>query len=169
MVETQPSSAAVRGPVRSPRDRWWVRAITGAGAFWLANLVISLTPIAAEYRSALSITYVPMLLEAAVGGLLVAGGVVLVLARFPDHVPGREPLGKALALAAAALVLLTVLVEVPSKLSSDLADPGRWLLVGAAFNTIRLLALGVAIGLVTRTRTAQQERHQQVAKGKERS
>jgi hypothetical protein len=47
-------------------------AIAGASAFWIVNLLISLTPVAADYRSALSIRYVPMLIEAALGGLLTA-------------------------------------------------------------------------------------------------
>ena len=49
--------------------------VVGGLAFWVANLAISLTPIAAEYRAALSIPYVPMLVEALVGGLLIALGV----------------------------------------------------------------------------------------------
>lgn len=129
----------------------WLRSVAaGAVAFWSANLVISLTPIAEDYRSAMSIAYVPMLVEAAVGGLLIAGVVGLVLVRFPGRVPGNHPLSRALWLSVAALVSLTAFVEVPSKLRSGVSDPGHWLLVATAFNAIRILALGVAIGLVTR-------------------
>lgn len=39
--------------------------------FWVANFAISRTPIAAEYRAALSISYYPMLLAALIGGLLI--------------------------------------------------------------------------------------------------
>jgi hypothetical protein len=124
--------------------------MAGAVAFWSANLVISLTPIAAAYRSALSIAYVPMLVEAAVGGLLIASVVALVLVRYPERVPGSGPLSRALWLSAAALVLLTVVVELPSKLRSGVSDPGHWLLEATSFNVIRLLALGLAVGLVTR-------------------
>ena len=45
--------------------------IAGGLGFWVANFAISLTPIAAEYRAALSIAYLPMLLEALVGGLVI--------------------------------------------------------------------------------------------------
>jgi hypothetical protein len=38
-------------------------AIGGGVAFWAANFAISRTPIAAEYRAALSISYLPMLVE----------------------------------------------------------------------------------------------------------
>ncbi|MGB8019695.1 MAG: hypothetical protein WCF04_00540 [Candidatus Nanopelagicales bacterium] len=109
-----------------------------------------MTPIAAAYRSALSITYVPMLVEAAVGGLVIASAVTLVLVRYPERVPGTGPLSRALWLSAAALVFLTVFVEVPSKLLSGVPNPGYWLLVATVFNVIRVLALGVAIGLVNR-------------------
>lgn len=129
---------------------WRLPAAAGAIAFWVTNLVISLTPIAAQYRTAMSITYVPMLLEAAVGGALVAVVVARVLARFPRRVPGAGPLGKALWLSAAALILLTLLVEVPSKLRSGVANPGLWSFVATVFNVIRVLALGLAIGLVAR-------------------
>lgn len=49
--------------------------LSRAGAFWLANLVSPLTPSAADYRSSLSIAYLPMLVQAGAGGLLVAAVV----------------------------------------------------------------------------------------------
>jgi hypothetical protein len=162
-LEAQRSGDRDRGPVR-PAAGWWVPTLAGAAAFWLANLAVSLTSVAADFRSALSIPYLPMLVEAAAGGLVVAGAVAFVLERFADHLPGRGPLGKALALAAVALVLLTVLAAVPSKLRSDVADPGHWLLVETVINAIRVLALGVAVGLVTRARTTRRARHRPVAR-----
>lgn len=150
VVEDPSSGPRGAKPAGSPRSGWGRPAVAGAVAFWSANLVISLTPIAASYRSAISISYVPMLVEAAVGGLLIAGVVALVLVRHPERVPGTGPLSRALWLSAGALILLTAFVEVPSKLRSGVSDPGHWLLVAMAFNVIRVLALGVAIGLVTR-------------------
>ena len=152
IVEVPPSGTRSPRPTRPAGTGWWVPALAGGAAFWLANLVISMTPVAAGYRSALSIPYLPMLVEAAVGGLVVAGAVAFLLARYPERFPGAGPLRKALLLGLGALVLLTVLVEVPSKLRSDVADPGHWLLVATVFNAIRILALGVTIGLVTRAR-----------------
>jgi hypothetical protein len=150
-----------RAPARaaSAGTAWWGPALAGAAAFWLANLGISLTPVAASYRSALSIAYGPMLLEAAAGGLVVAGAVAFLLTRFPGRVPGSAPVGKALVLALGALVLLTVLLEVPAKVRSDVADAGHWLLVATFFNAVRVLALGVAVGLVARERTTRRGRH----------
>ncbi len=145
-----------------PRTGWWRPAVAGAVAFWSANLVISLTPIAAAYRSAISIAYVPMLLEAAVGGLVIAGVVALVLVRHPGWAPGSGPLSQALWLSAGALLLLSVFVELPSKLRSGVPDPGHWLLVATVFNVIRVLALGVAIGLVTGAEQARVGPHPRV-------
>lgn len=146
-----PSSGPPRAKrTGSPRNGWRGPAVAGAVAFWSANLVISVTPIAAAYRSALSIAYWPMLVEAAVGGLLTASVVAVVLVRYPHRVPGNGALSRALWLSATAVVLLTVFVEMPSKLASGVPHPGHWLLVATAFNVIRVLALGVAIGLVVR-------------------
>ena len=90
IIEVPPSGTRSRKPTRSARTGWWVPALAGAAAFWSANLVISMTPIAAGYRSALSIPYVPMLVEAAVGGLVVAGALACVLVRLPGAGPGRR-------------------------------------------------------------------------------
>ena len=123
-----------------------VLTLAGAAAFWLTNLGISLTPIAAEYRAALSISYTPMLLEALLGGLILAFAVTAALTRFPHRVPGRDPLRKASLLSLVALAAVTMVVEIPAKLASDIADPGRYLIIGTAFNAIRILALGVVVG-----------------------
>ena len=52
-----------------------VLTIVGGLAFWVTNFAISRTPIAAEYRAGLSISYFPMLVEALVGGLIIGFGV----------------------------------------------------------------------------------------------
>jgi deazaflavin-dependent oxidoreductase (nitroreductase family) len=156
------SGAPDPGRTRSAGTEWGFPALAGAVAFWLANLVISMTAVAAAYRSALSISYLPMLMEAAAGGVVVAGAVAFLLTHFPGRVPGGGPLRQAMLLSLGALVLLTVFLEVPAKLRSDVADPGYWLLVGTVFNTIRILALGVGVGLVIRARTIRRDRHRRV-------
>lgn len=155
-------SPGPRSAAGSPGSGWRRPAVAGAVAFWSANLVISWTPIAAEYRSAMSVAYVPMLVEAAVGGLLIASVVAVVLVRFPERVPGTGPLSRALCLSAAALVVVTVVVEVPAKLRSGVSDPGHWLLVATVINVIRVLALGVAVGLVARAGQAGAGPHSRV-------
>ncbi len=128
----------------------WTRAsilaVAGGLGFWMANFAISLTPIAAEYRSALAISYVPMLLEALVGALIIGFGVSYCLLRFFDRIPTKSPVLKALILGALALVMVTLFVEVPSKFATPMADASRYFLIGTVFNAIRILALAVVIG-----------------------
>jgi hypothetical protein len=150
VVEVRSSGPRRAAHLSSPRTGWWRPAIAGAVSFWSANLVISLTPNAAAYRSAMSIDYIPMLVEAAVGGLVVSSVMSAVMVRLRERVPGIGTMRLALLLSAIALILLTLLVEVPSKLHSPAADPGHWLVVASGFNLVRILALGVGIGLVFR-------------------
>ncbi|MEZ4726924.1 MAG: hypothetical protein R3E79_07300 [Caldilineaceae bacterium] len=88
-------------------------ALTGGVAFWVANFAISLTPIAAEYRAALAIPYVPMLLEALVGGLIIGCAVSYCLLRCSDRLPTWQPMLKSLLLSFVALIVVTMLIEVP--------------------------------------------------------
>ena len=160
--------AGAARPMKPARGRWVSLTFAGAAAFWSTNLLISLTPSAAAYRSALSIQYMPMLVEAAAGGLAVAGLVALMLTRFPGRIPGAGPLRKALFLALCTLVVLTVLIELPAKFATDVDDPGRWLFVATVFNMIRVLALGLAIGLVVRARGAPAD-HRRLLASKEKT
>jgi hypothetical protein len=118
----------------------------GGLGFWIANFAISLTPIAAEYRAALSISYLPMLLEALLGGLIIGSGVSYCLLRFYDRVPTRNPILKSVILSLVALTVVTVLIEVPAKSLTTTSDPLRYFLIGVVFNGLRILALGLVIG-----------------------
>ena len=131
----------------------WVPALGGAAAFWLVNLTISMTPAAADYRSALSISYIPMLIQAAIGGIAMGLLVSWALLRFPDRVPGKHPVGKALVVSLVVLVGVTTLIEVPSKLTSAISRPMHYLLIATVFNALRITALGLFIGFV-RSRSA---------------
>jgi hypothetical protein len=137
-------------PRRRIRGRVLRPSVAGALAFWVVNLAISLTPIAADYRAALSIAYVPMLLEALLGGLLIALGVTCCLLRFHDTIPGQSPVLKAALLSLLALVLMTMLVEMPAKFFTPTPTPHaiRYFLIGTTFNALRILALGIVVGLL---------------------
>ncbi len=144
-------------PPRGSTNRWagWAAlTLVGGAAFWAANFMISLTPVAADYRAGLSISYVPMLLEALVGGLILAGGLSVALIRFPDRVPGRGPLTKSILLSTVVLVAVTLTIEIPAKLLSSIPDAVRYFVTGAVFNVIRILAMGVAVGAVATRRDA---------------
>jgi hypothetical protein len=116
-------------------------AIAGGAAFWLANFAISLTPIAAVYRDALSISYFPMLLEALAGGLIIAFCVSYFLLCFFDRIPAKSPIMKALILTFAALGIMEAF-----SVFAVLSHASIYLLIGAIINTPRFLALGLVIG-----------------------
>ena len=136
----------------------WGPALAGAAAFWVVNLAISVTPVAADYRAALSISYIPMLIQAAIGAIAIGLLVSWLLLRFPDRVPGKNPVDKALALFIALLLAVTALIEFPGKFLSATDRPMHYLLIATVFNALRISALGLVIGFV-RNRPARREHH----------
>jgi hypothetical protein len=125
-----------------------VLMLAGAGglAFWAANFLISLTPTAAEYRGALSIPYLPMLLAALLGGLTIGLCVSYFLLRFFDRIPTKSPILKSVILTFIVLIILTILIEGTSSLFTRTSDALRYFLIGFVFNVLRFLALGIAVG-----------------------
>jgi hypothetical protein len=121
-------------------------AACGGLAFWTANLAVSLTSLAADYRSALSIAYAPMLFEAMFAGLIVGLVVSYVLLRLHDVLPGRSSVGQSVLLSFATLLIATGLVEVVGRSSASTDDPPRYFFIGLGLNVVRFLALGVVIG-----------------------
>jgi hypothetical protein len=57
-----------------------------------------------------------------------------------------NPMLKSLILSFIALVIVTILIEVPAKLFTPTSGALRYFLIGALFNVIRIPALGIAIG-----------------------
>ena len=122
-----------------------ILTVAGCLAFWLANFAISRTPIAAEYRTALSISYYPMLLAALVGGLLIGFCISYLLLRFYDKIPTQAPLSKSIILTLIVLVIATLLIGNPSSFLAT-GNTLRYFIIGTMFNVIRILALGIVIG-----------------------
>jgi branched-subunit amino acid ABC-type transport system permease component len=120
--------------------------LSGGAAFWVANFCISLTPFAAGYRAALHISYVPMLIEALAGGLILGFCVSYFLVRFFDRLPNKSPIWKSLWVSFIVLAIVTLLFEVPAKFFTLINDPIHWFLAGLLINIIRLTALGLAVG-----------------------
>jgi hypothetical protein len=119
--------------------------LVGGLVFWLANFAISRTPIAAEYRAAMSISYYPMLLESLIGGLIIGLWVSYPLLRFFDKIPVKDPILKSIILSSIVLVIITILLGGPSSFFST-NNVLRYFIIGTVFNVIRILALGIAIG-----------------------
>jgi len=126
-----------------------ILTVAGGLGFWVANFVISLTPIAAEYRAALSISYYPMLLAALIGGLMIGCCVSYFLLRFFDKIPIKNPILKSVILTFIALVIVTILIGGPSSYLAT-GDVLRYFLIGTIFNVLRFLALGIGIGYLYR-------------------
>ncbi len=122
-------------------------ALVGGLAFWLANFAISRTAIAAEYRSAMSISYYPMLLEFLIGGLIIGLWVSYPLLRFFDRIPVKDPILKSVILSFFVLVIITILLGGPSSFYAT-SNVIRYFIIGTVFNVIRITALGIAIGYV---------------------
>jgi hypothetical protein len=125
----------------------FVLAVAGGLGFWVTNFAISLTPIAAEYRAALSISYFPMLLEALLGGLMIGFCISYFLLRFFNKIPTQDPISKSVILTFIALIIVTILIGGPSSFLTT-RDVLRYFLIGATFNFLRFLALGIVIGYV---------------------
>ena len=63
-------------------------AAAGGAAFWITDFVIAVSPIAAAYKAAFSISSLPVaLVEALVGGVVIAFCVSFCLLRFFDRLP----------------------------------------------------------------------------------
>jgi NhaP-type Na+/H+ or K+/H+ antiporter len=136
-----------RGKITQSKEIWRkvsVLALAGGAAFWVANFVISLTPIAAEYRTALSISYLPMIFESLIGGLIIGCCVSYCLVRFFDRIPTKNPILKSAILSLVALGFALILVQVAASFLGD--DALRIFLIGAMLNAPRFIALGVVIG-----------------------
>ena len=118
--------------------------IGGGAAFWATTFVFSLLPIAAEYRAALSISYLPMILiQSLIGGMIISFCLSFFLLRFFDKIPTRNPILKSTILSLVALFIASILVQVAAGRTSDTLIV---FLIGAVLNLPRFLALGIVIG-----------------------
>ena len=120
--------------------------LAGGAGFWFANLAISRTHLAAEYRNALSIRYGPMLLASLVGGLIIGLCVSSLLLRLSRRAPARNPVRSAILLSLGVLAIVTVALDVPAGLLTGTEVAVRYFLIGLLFNAVRILALGAVIG-----------------------
>ena len=113
-------------------------------AFWATNFATSLIPIAAAYREELAISYTRMVLvESLVGGLIIGCCVVYAMGRLSRVSLPATPILRSVTLSLVALALIQAFATV-----LDLGYPPSYILLGAALNVPRFLALGVVIGLL---------------------
>jgi uncharacterized protein YacL len=141
-METQATGRSKRQTSHEFYKKLYKLTVAGGAAFWITDFVISVSPIAAEYRVAFSISYLPMaLVEALVGGLIIGCCVSYFLLHFFDKIPTKNPILKALILSLVAMVIIEVL--------STLVNPNNasvYLLIDTGMNVPRFLALGIVVG-----------------------
>jgi hypothetical protein len=116
--------------------------VAGGLAFWIVDFAMALSPISSEYMAAFSISSRPLaLVEAFVGGLVIACFVSFFLLRFFERIPIKNPILKSVILSFAAIVVIEVL--------STFGNPSNayvYLLVDTVMNIPRILALGIIVG-----------------------
>ncbi len=141
-METQVTTRSRRQASHEFSKRLLILAGAGGAAFWIIDFVISLSPIASEYKAAFSISTLPVaLVEALVGGLMIGCCVSYFLLRFFEKIPTQNPILKALILSFVAMLMIEVL--------STLVNPSNasvYLLIDTGMNVPRFLALGIVVG-----------------------
>ena len=141
-METQVTTRGRRQASHEFSNRLLILAGAGGAAFWITDFVIAVSPIAAQYKAAFSISSLPVALaEALVGGMVIALCVSFFLLRFFDRVPSKKPIFKALILS----FFVMVMIEVFSALGNP-AHASVYLLLDTGMNAPRFLALGLVIG-----------------------
>jgi len=117
-------------------------AVAGGTAFWVTDFVVAVSPVAAVYKAAFSYTSLPVaLVQALIGGLVIAIVVSFFLLRFFCRLPGKNPIVKTLILSFCSMAIIEVL--------SVLGDPAHasvYLLLDTGMNVPRFLSLGLVIG-----------------------
>ena len=141
-METQVTTRSASQVSHEFTKRLLMLAVAGGSAFWTIDFVISVSPIAAKYKAAFSISTLPVALdEALVGGMVIALCVSFFLLRFFDRIPGKKAIFKALILS----FFIMVVIEVFSAFGNP-AQASVYLLLDTGMNAPRFLALGVVIG-----------------------
>ena len=141
-METRASGRSKRQTSHEFSKKLYKLTVAGGIAFWIVDFAISLSPIAAEYMAAFSISYLPLaLVEALVGGLIIACCVSYFLLRFFDKIPTKNPILKSVILSFVALVIIEVLSTIV-----NLSNAYVYLLVDTGMNVPRFLALGIVVG-----------------------
>ena len=146
-METQATDRSKRQTSHEFYKKLFKLTIGGGAAFFAITIAFSLTPMAAEFRAALSISYVQMILvESLLGGMIISCCLSYFLLRFFEKIPTKNPILKSVILSLIALIIATILLEVPSHFLIPNSDPMRYFLMGLLFNVLRILALGIVIG-----------------------
>jgi hypothetical protein len=115
--------------------------VGGGMAFWAVTLASSLLPVAGQFRTALSIPHILVLVGSLPAGLLIGLGVSYCMVHYYDKVPTEDPVLKSVILGLVALVIVEAGITL-----TRLSDALYYIAVGAALDVVRFLLLGASIG-----------------------
>jgi NhaP-type Na+/H+ or K+/H+ antiporter len=87
-----------------------------------------------------------MLLASLLGGLIIGFCVSYFLLRFFDRIPTKNTILKSVLLSFIVLLIVTILIEGPANFITNTSNAVRYFIIGAIFNVLRILVLGVVIG-----------------------
>jgi hypothetical protein len=130
----------------------WLFLLTIAGglAFWATTIALSLLPIAAEYRAALSLSYFQtVFVDSLLAGLIIGCCISFTLLRFFEKIPTKNAILKSEILS----IVVLVLASIPVQVAASRVGPSEALhvfLIGAALNVPRFLVLGFVVGYLYR-------------------
>ena len=120
--------------------------LTGGIVFWVTSIATSLLPIAAQYRAAFSNWSIyTVWIGSFFMGMLNSFVVSWLLLRIHGKSSDLKVMPWAVFLSAAALILALALVDLPMFLQGTCENSG-YFFVGIAFNVVRFVLLGLAIG-----------------------
>jgi NO-binding membrane sensor protein with MHYT domain len=143
-METQASGRSKRQTSHEFYKKLFKLTIGGGVAFWAITIALSLLPMMAEFRAALSIPYVEgALVEPLLGGLIIGCCISYFLLRSFDKIPTKNPILKSVILSFVALGIVFILLGVAASRTSDAL---HIFLIGVTFNIPRFLVLGTVIG-----------------------
>jgi hypothetical protein len=118
--------------------------IGGGVAFWTFTVAFSLLPMMAEFRAALSISYISgAIVEPLLGGMIISFCLSYFLLRFFDKIPTKNPILKSVILSFVALGIVFILLGVAASRTSDALHV---FLIGVMLNIPRFLFFGIVIG-----------------------
>jgi hypothetical protein len=145
-METQASGRSKRQTSHEFSKKLFKLTIGGGVAFWAITVAFSLLPMMAEFRAALSMSYIEnALVEPLFGGMIIVCCVSYFLLRFFDKIPTKNPILKSVILSFVVYVIVIILLGV----AASRVGPGDALhvfLIGVTFNIPRFLFVGIVIG-----------------------
>jgi NhaP-type Na+/H+ and K+/H+ antiporter len=115
--------------------------IGGGMVFWAVTLASSLLPVAGQFRTALSIPHILVLVASLPAGLFIGLGVSYCLVHYYHKIPTNTPILKSVTLSLVALVIVEAAIT-----STRLSDTLYYIAVGAALDVVRFLLLGMSVG-----------------------